>query len=110
MTFEGTNNLWNKRMAFICQEISASDDLQTCFALRRLVFVGEQHVPETLEMDGEDASARHFALKDEGKIIATCRVRRVGSAAKIERVAVQKDYRRKGLGLELMKYVLQNLA
>ena len=96
-------------MSITCQEITAPEDLQACFDLRQAVFVGEQSVPASLEMDGQDAEARHFALKDDGKIIATCRVRRMGSAAKIERMAVEKDSRRKGIGQELMKYVLQHL-
>jgi predicted GNAT family N-acyltransferase len=97
-------------MPTTCQEITAPEELQTCFALRREVFVAEQSVPVSREADGEDTVSRHFALKDNGKIIATCRVRRMGSAAKIERMAVKKDYRRKGIGQELMKYVLQQLT
>ena len=94
----------------ICHEITDPEELQACFALRREVFVDEQSIPASLEMDGQDTVARHFALRDGGKIIATCRVRRMGSAAKIERMAVKKDYRRKGIGQELMKYVLQQLT
>jgi predicted GNAT family N-acyltransferase len=99
-----------KLMSVTCQEVTDPEELQACFALRREVFVGEQSVPMSLEADGEDTGARHFALKDNGRIIATCRVRRMGSAAKIERVAVLKDQRRKGIGRELMKYVLNLLA
>lgn len=97
-------------MPTICHEITDPEELQACFALRREVFVDEQSIPASLEMDGQDTVARHFALRDSGKIIATCRVRRMGSAAKIERMAVKKDYRRKGIGQELMKYVLQQLT
>ena len=93
-----------------CQEITDYRELQACFALRRDVFVGEQSIPAALEMDGQDAEARHFALKEGDKIIATCRVRRMGIAAKIERMAVQKDYRRQGIGRELMKHVLHQLT
>jgi predicted GNAT family N-acyltransferase len=96
-------------MSITCHEISTSADRDACFALRQEVFVGEQQVPSDLEWDGQDDQARHFALKSDGKIIATCRVRRIGSAAKIERVAVQKDCRGRGIGRTLMKYVLQVL-
>lgn len=97
-------------MQMTCAEITAPPDLQDCFSLRRRVFVDEQNVPADLEMDGNDMVARHFALKADNTIIATCRVRRLGSAAKIERMAVLKDYRGKGIGNELMKYVLQQLT
>jgi predicted GNAT family N-acyltransferase len=96
-------------MKISCQEITTPEELLTCLALRHAVFVDEQHVPEELEMDGQDAVARHFGLKADGELIATCRVRRIGSAAKIERVAVSKVFRRQGIGQELMKYVLQDL-
>lgn len=97
-------------MTTVCQEITAPQDLQDCFALRRHVFVEEQGVPAALETDGNDMIARHFALKINDAIVATCRVRRIGGAAKIERVAVLSDYRGKGIGHELMKYVLQALT
>ncbi len=83
--------------------------MQDCLALRHAVFVGEQNVEPTVELDGLDAECRHFALKDDGRIIATCRVRRLGSAAKIERMVVARDSRRQGIGLELMKYVLHDI-
>jgi predicted GNAT family N-acyltransferase len=99
-----------KYVPTVCEEITDPASLQDCFTLRREVFVGEQSIPETLEMDGQDFEARHFAVKEDGKVIATCRVRRMGSAAKIERMAVQKGHRRQGLGRELMRYVLQQMA
>jgi predicted GNAT family N-acyltransferase len=99
-----------KFMPKICQEITDPQGLQDCLTLRRDVFVAEQSVPEELEIDGRDKEARHFALTDDGRVVATCRVRRMGIAAKIERMAVSKDYRRQGIGRELMKYVLQRLT
>jgi len=96
-------------MQMTCHEITAPEETEACFALRRRVFVEEQKVPLELEMDGLDAASRHFAVKAGDKIVATCRVRIIGSAAKIERVAVLKDFRRMGIGQTLMKYVLQVL-
>jgi predicted GNAT family N-acyltransferase len=83
--------------------------MKRCFEIRTEVFVGEQNVPAELEIDGQDDAARHFAVKADGNIIATCRVRLMGSAAKIERVAVLKNYRGKGVGRVLMKYLLTEL-
>ena len=96
-------------MQMNCQEITTPEEAAVCFALRHQVFVEEQHVPVELEVDGLDADARHFAVKTDDRIIATCRVRRIGSAAKIERVAVLKEFRRMGIGQTLMKYILQVL-
>lgn len=97
-------------MQIKCFPVMTEEDMQRCFAIRREIFVEEQQVPETLEMDGKDDAARHFAVRTGNDIIATCRVRFIGSAAKIERVAVLKDYRNKGVGRVLMKYLLQEIA
>jgi predicted GNAT family N-acyltransferase len=94
----------------IPHEITTPEGLQACLDLRREVFVDEQGVPADREMDGKDAEALHFALKEADRVIATCRVRRMSSAAKIERMAVSKDYRGKGIGRDLMKFVLQKLT
>lgn len=99
-----------KYMPKTAHVITSPEDLQACLDLRRDVFVDEQNVPAELELDGKDAEAQHFALKDGDRIIATCRVRHLGSAAKIERMAVNKDYRRQGIGRDLMKFVLYKLT
>lgn len=97
-------------MQIKCFPVTSDDDMAACFDIRRAVFVEEQQVSEALEMDGKDGAARHFAVRTGDRIIATCRVRFTGSAAKIERVAVLKDYRAKGVGRVLMKYLLQEIA
>ena len=97
-------------MQIRCAPVSTEEDLVACFAIRQEVFVGEQNVPQNLETDGLDATARHFSVTVDKKIIATCRVRLMGSAAKIERVAVLKDYRKLGIGRILMRYILQEFS
>lgn len=79
-------------------------------AIRKAVFVEEQGVDPALETDGEDAVALHFGVRADGHIVGTCRVRQMGSAAKIERVAVLKDFRKLGIGHVLMKYILQEMG
>lgn len=97
-------------MQIICFPVTTAEEMEACLAIRRRVFVEEQNVPEGLELDGLDAAARHFGVRQGGEMIATCRVRFAGSAAKIERVAVDKAYRSRGVGGFLMKYILQELA
>jgi lysyl-tRNA synthetase class 2 len=97
-------------MQIKCFAVTTREDLEQCFAIRREVFVGEQKVPENLEIDGQDPAARQFAVRVDGRIAATCRVRLIGSAAKIERMAVLKDFRGKGIGRVLMKYIMTELA
>lgn len=97
-------------MQIRCFPVANDQDMQACKDIRKTVFVDEQHVPEEIEADGLDRAARHFAVRMDDRVVATCRVRLMGSAAKIERVAVLKEHRSHGIGGVLMKYILQELT
>ena len=69
-------------------------------SIRHTVFVEEQDVPVELEIDGEDASARHAAaFSDDGRLIGTGRMLASG---KIGRMAVSQSMRRQGIGRALL--------
>ena len=69
-------------------------------SIRHTVFVEEQGVPVELELDGEDASARHAAaLSDDGRLVGTGRMLASG---KIGRMAVSQSMRRQGIGRALL--------
>lgn len=89
--------------------IAESDaDRNVCIAIRKAVFVEEQHVPFELEMDAYDASATHFLLRDNsGTPLATARLVDKNGVAKIGRVAVVHTARGLGLGLALMQAILE---
>lgn len=97
-------------MQIRCFPVTTSEDMRLCADIRRKVFVEGQNVPIEREADGLDDTARHFAVKLDDKIVATCRIRLIGSAAKIERMAVVPDCQNKGIGKILMKYVLQEVS
>lgn len=72
--------------------------------VRRVVFVIEQGVPESLEIDGRDAGAVHaLAFADDGSAIGTARLLPGG---KIGRVAVLAPWRGRGVGAALMRCLL----
>ncbi len=74
-------------------------------AVRREVFVLEQSVPESIELDDHDATAWHFlALAPDGEPIGTARLLPSG---RIGRVAVLSSWRGKGIGRALMAEVLR---
>ena len=74
--------------------------------IRRRVFIEEQGISESVEMDGTDVDAIHLVAYDEGRPVATGRIRLSGEAAHIGRVAVLKDERGKGFGDFIMRVLV----
>ncbi len=85
-------------------QISTADELASCWAVRREVFVDEQGVPEELEIDGDDPLCVHFAaIDDRGQVWATARLRMNDGEGKAQRVAVRLAARGKGVGTQVMR-------
>ena len=86
------------------REIDWQTGREALGTVRFKVFVEEQHVPEDEEWDDEDVASRHvLALDAEGRPIGTGRLLRDGH---IGRMAVLKDWRRRGVGAALMARLL----
>jgi predicted GNAT family N-acyltransferase len=69
--------------------------------LRFAIFVGEQNVPAGIELDDMDGKCLHAVAFDQaGKAIGTGRLLPEG---KIGRMAVVKEWRRRGVGAELLE-------
>lgn len=79
-------------------------------AIRFAVFVDEQHVPVAEELDAYDAIARHWLAIDEGVPIGTARAVSRPDGWKIGRVAVIASHRGAGVGLAIMRAVLEDAA
>ncbi|MFK7927128.1 MAG: GNAT family N-acetyltransferase [Myxococcota bacterium] len=82
--------------------IVGAEFLPDCWQIRRQVFIDGQDVPESLEVDGLDEQCVHALVRVEGVAVGTARLRRVGSVAKVERVAVLETHRGLGLGRTVM--------
>lgn len=85
---------------------SDAPDFAICMAIRKQVFINEQGVPPDEEWDDFDNEATHFLLKVDGQPSGTARLRVVDGVAKIERVALLKHARGRGLGAALMRHVM----
>lgn len=82
-----------------------SDIYKDALAIRMEVFVNEQQVPESLEIEGEE-DAIHFVLYDDNSVpLGTVRlVSKDKDTMKIQRMAILKSARAKGAGKKLMNY------
>ncbi|WP_105104156.1 GNAT family N-acetyltransferase [Microbulbifer pacificus] len=77
-------------------------DRDTIRGIRQKVFVEEQQVPEELEWDDLEESAQHFLVYLSNKAVGTGRLTGGG---KIGRMAILKEARGHGAGLELLKRI-----
>jgi predicted GNAT family N-acyltransferase len=85
------------------------EDLQKCFFVRSIVFCEEQNISYAEEIDGLDFLSIHFLASIDGEPIATARMRLTADYVKIERLAVRKAYRGKGIGKDIFAFVLNHI-
>ncbi|MES2388507.1 MAG: GNAT family N-acetyltransferase [Bacteroidota bacterium] len=89
----------------------AFEILQSAFAIRKLVFVTEQDVPADEEYDEFDmpTAARHYLAFADDMPCGTARYRQTENGIKLERFAVLKDYRSKGVGAVILRDILLDI-
>lgn len=89
-------------------EYSEADKFALARGIRERVFIVEQEVDERDEFDEYESSSHHYLLLLDGKAIGTARWREIGEKVKLERFAVDKMYRNKGLGEKLLAKVIDD--
>lgn len=89
-------------------KIANQQDLDKVFAIRKTVFVVEQNCPPELEWENEDVSI-HFLAKYNNQEAGACRWRKTDQGYKLERFAVLKELRGKGIAQEMIKAILNDL-
>ena len=90
--------------------VEVGDDrslMDQAWALRRRVFIEEQHVPEEVELDPDDAKALHALALEHGRAIACGRMVPHGDYVKIGRMAVLADRRRSGVGRRVLNFLIE---
>ena len=91
--------------------VASDSELKEAFEVRKKVFVEEQGIAEYLEFDGNDEQALHMVVMDGERVIGTARVLFLATnQAKLERMAILKPFRRKGIGRRLIYYLNEDLS
>jgi len=90
--------------------VTTDEEMRDALEVRRQVFVQEQGVSEDLEYDGQDEDALQMVVKNGGRVIGTARVRFLtNNRAKIERMAVLRLFRRRGIGSNIFSFLKREL-
>lgn len=92
----------------VVKKVSDQPSLEKVFAIRREVFVGEQNCPPELEWEHEDEST-HFLATVAGEPAGASRWRKTENGYKLERFAVLKKFRGRGVAQQLVRTVLADL-
>lgn len=102
---------WHEQMSLLaCSTnkwiVGRTDGVDDVFAIRREVFMDEQHVPEEIEVDELEDESLHLLLYDDGEPVACGRIWFDGKMFRIGRCAVRKDARGQGIGDLLVRLLL----
>ncbi|WPU91195.1 GNAT family N-acetyltransferase [Mucilaginibacter sabulilitoris] len=90
------------------EKVTEQAELDKVFAVRREVFVVEQHCPPELEWEFEEES-NHFLATVDDEPAGACRWRKTDKGYKLERFAVLQKFRGFGIGQALVQAVLNDL-
>ncbi len=82
-------------------------EIDEALKIREEVFVKGQNISIDREKDGLDTSSEHAILYYNNKPAGTARIRYVDNKMKLERIAILDEVRGKGLGIKLMKFLVQ---
>jgi len=91
------------------EKVSAEEDLKSVFSIRQKVFVIEQEVPPEKEYDEFEETSNHFLAKLNEEPVGAARWRVTDNGIKLERFAVLKEARGKGVGHSLVQVVLDDI-
>ncbi|KAB2853608.1 MAG: GNAT family N-acetyltransferase [Bauldia sp.] len=79
-------------------------------ALRRAVFVHEQHVPPEEEFDHYDLAATHVVALDDGDVVGALRILFLDEHVKFGRVVVAPSARGRGIATLMMRFAMDHAA
>jgi len=90
--------------------VESDRDLEGAFEVRKEVFVEQQGIPESIVFDNLEGEAMHILVRVGDQATGTARIRFLGARqAKLERMAVLKTFRNKGIGKGIISFIIENL-
>ncbi|MGF3554706.1 MAG: GNAT family N-acetyltransferase [Thermoplasmatota archaeon] len=86
--------------------VKSKNEFNEILNIRETVFIKEQNVPKEIEMDDFDKESELFIVYLKNKPIGCARIRKINDYAKLERIAILKEYRGKGYGKALTNFLI----
>ena len=87
--------------------VRTAAEVEGALGLRERVFCGEQGVSPTEERDALDERARHLiAIDTRRRVVGSLRLLGTREVAKIGRVAVEREWRRRGIAARMLDAAL----
>lgn len=83
--------------------VNGFDDMMRVAAIRSAVYIGEQFCPFDEEFDGNDLAATHLLAFMDNEPVGCMRIRFFADFAKMERLAVRKEFRRSRTAFDLVR-------
>ncbi len=83
--------------------VNGFEDMMRIAAVRAAVYIGEQACPYDEEFDGNDLAATHLLAMVNNEPAGCMRLRFFGDFAKLERLAVRKEFRTTRTAFELVR-------
>ena len=93
-------------MNIIYKQIKTIPEMIDVLHLRMNVFWKEQKTDPNIEFDKYDKNAYHFAAINKKTIVGVGRTRIINKKGKIERIAIDKKFRKKGIGFGITKFII----
>ena len=92
----------------IVKKVDTSQELKDAQEVRRQVFTEEQGIKREMDINGLDQNSDHIIAYANNVPIGTARIRyKNGIQAKLERIAVLKRYRGRGIGKRIIAASLE---
>lgn len=88
-------------------QIQDRAQMDQAWAIRRRVFIEEQHVPQEIEMDADDEHALHALALDGDTPVGCGRMVAHGDHVKIGRMAVLRELRGTGIGRRVLEFLME---
>ncbi|MFA4952825.1 MAG: GNAT family N-acetyltransferase [Candidatus Pacearchaeota archaeon] len=86
--------------------VNDKESLKKIFKIREEVFQKEQKINKKLDFDGNDSGATQILISYKNEPVGCARIRFIDDKAKLERIALVKKHRGKGLGNLLLDYLI----